>query len=148
LVTPIDAPAPTNSFGDTGDSLVLARYIPSEHLIEVRGAYSPGLAPTLVHELNHALQDQHFGLSFSGKNSDESLAYRALVEGDAMLGLIPIACVSKQRTANDEQRPTTTNEQSTTKRTNALSEVNESGGGAIVTCQSATRMFKWIKNWL
>jgi hypothetical protein len=86
LGVPINAPAPsTNSFGEIGDSLVLARYLPSEHLIEVRGAYSAGLAPTLVHELAHALQDQHFGLSFSGKNDDESLAYRALVEGDAML---------------------------------------------------------------
>lgn len=86
LGVPIDAPAPSsNSFGEIGDSLVLARYLPSEHLIEVRGAFSAGLAPTLVHELAHALQDQHFGLSFSGKNGDEALAYRALVEGDAML---------------------------------------------------------------
>lgn len=86
LGVPIDAPLPSsNSFGEIGDSLVLARYLPEEHLIEVRGAYSAGLAPTLVHELAHALQDQHFGLSFDGKNSDESLAYRALVEGDAML---------------------------------------------------------------
>lgn len=40
----------------------------------------------MVHELVHALQDQHFGLvalDESAKSSDEVLAVRALVEGDA-----------------------------------------------------------------
>jgi hypothetical protein len=40
----------------------------------------------LVHELVHALQDQHFGLTqldLSATSTDESLAVRALVEGDA-----------------------------------------------------------------
>lgn len=40
----------------------------------------------MVHELVHALQDQHFGLEAldgSATSTDESLAVRALVEGDA-----------------------------------------------------------------
>ncbi len=43
-------------------------------------------APTQVHEYVHALQDQHFDLlEFDGSTSDEFLARRAVVEGDATL---------------------------------------------------------------
>lgn len=45
---------------------------------------------TLVHEYTHALQDQHYdlnGLDDQAANSDERLAVRALVEGDAMLAM-------------------------------------------------------------
>jgi hypothetical protein len=48
----------------------------------------PGDAPasTTVHEYVHALQDQHFDLTeFDGWTSDEFLARRAVVEGDATL---------------------------------------------------------------
>jgi hypothetical protein len=43
---------------------------------------------TTAHELAHALQDQHFGLEEhedAAETGDESLAFRALAEGDAML---------------------------------------------------------------
>lgn len=51
-----------------------------------------GVAPTtdnrvtLVHELTHALQDQHFALSRLSrvKTDEESVAFRSLVEGDAV----------------------------------------------------------------
>ena len=49
---------------------------------------TPGEAPaaTQVHEYVHALQDQHFDLiEFDGSTSDEFLARRAVVEGDATL---------------------------------------------------------------
>jgi hypothetical protein len=49
---------------------------------------NPGDAPaaTQVHEFVHALQDQHFDLiEFDGSTSDEFLARRAVVEGDATL---------------------------------------------------------------
>jgi len=43
---------------------------------------------TLAHELTHALDDQVFGLhDTSGATSDRSLAYTALVEGDATLAM-------------------------------------------------------------
>lgn len=45
---------------------------------------------TLVHEYTHALQDQHYdlsGMDEQAANSDEQLAIRALVEGDAMLSM-------------------------------------------------------------
>ena len=46
---------------------------------------------TLAHEYTHALQDQHYdlnGLDDQAANSDERLAIRALVEGDAMLAMM------------------------------------------------------------
>lgn len=46
---------------------------------------TPYLRATLVHELTHALQDQHFDINrFANESgSDESSAFRTLVEGDA-----------------------------------------------------------------
>jgi hypothetical protein len=41
---------------------------------------------TLVHQLTHALDDQHFGLErprLHGRSDESALAFRALVEGDA-----------------------------------------------------------------
>jgi hypothetical protein len=41
---------------------------------------------TLAHEIEHALQDQHFGSRAAEiEGNDAALAYRALIEGDAML---------------------------------------------------------------
>ncbi|MFI5306361.1 MAG: hypothetical protein ACHQ53_03350 [Polyangiales bacterium] len=48
----------------------------------------------LVHELVHALQDQHLGLSANiakKRDSDADNAFRALVEGDATLAMIAFA---------------------------------------------------------
>lgn len=48
----------------------------------------------LVHELVHALQDQHLGLSLNidkKRDSDADNAFRALIEGDATLAMIAFA---------------------------------------------------------
>jgi hypothetical protein len=49
------------------------------------GPLTPSLRVTLVHELTHALQDQHYDLSAMEDEApdDETSAQRALVEGDA-----------------------------------------------------------------
>lgn len=68
---------------------------------------------TLIHELTHALQDQHFNLSderFTGKTQDEQLAILGLIEGDAdyvMLRYIEYCeteweCVETPPTTSDE----------------------------------------------
>jgi hypothetical protein len=48
--------------------------------------------PVAVHELTHALQDQHFAiesiLAPSGQTSDQLMARSALIEGDAMLVML------------------------------------------------------------
>lgn len=57
---------------------------------DVRGAYRHGV---LVHEMVHALQDQHFGLDklhATSFGSDAELARAALVEGDATLTMIEL----------------------------------------------------------
>jgi hypothetical protein len=55
--------------------------------VRVRGTeLTPALRVTLVHELTHAVQDQHFDLDKHLKGADtsgQSDAYRAVVEGDA-----------------------------------------------------------------
>lgn len=50
-------------------------------------------AMTIVHELVHALQDQHFGLDDleEEEDSDPSTAYQAVVEGDATLAMVGYA---------------------------------------------------------
>ncbi|MGB1251934.1 MAG: hypothetical protein ACPG8W_15050, partial [Candidatus Promineifilaceae bacterium] len=40
---------------------------------------------TLVHELNHALQDQVYGLELDKSKDEEKFAFRALVEGESSL---------------------------------------------------------------
>jgi hypothetical protein len=46
----------------------------------------PGTQSVLVHEIVHALQDQHFDLKYAQSlDEDEGLAYQALAEGDAIL---------------------------------------------------------------
>jgi hypothetical protein len=66
---------------------VLGYYDPKTKELAVRGAdISVYTSRTLVHELTHALQDQHFDLQrFLGSpNADVDLAERSLFEGDAM----------------------------------------------------------------
>jgi tetratricopeptide (TPR) repeat protein len=49
---------------------------------------------TIAHEYTHALQDQHFGLDPNGEeeqNGDQSLAFDALLEGDATLAMYQYA---------------------------------------------------------
>lgn len=68
-----------------GRTSFAAEYSPSSKTVTVVGA--PGV-DVLVHELVHALQDQHFDLQRFDRDAtstDEALARRAVVEGDAVL---------------------------------------------------------------
>lgn len=69
-----------------GDA-VLGYYDFEKDELVVRGAgLTPGVRQTLVHELTHALQDQHFELDrpeLEDRDDEASTAFSALVEGDA-----------------------------------------------------------------
>ncbi len=75
-----------NDLSDTG---TLAYYDSHEERVTVRGtAVAPDVRATVVHELTHALQDQHFDLDrFEEDDEDvssgQTMAFQALVEGDA-----------------------------------------------------------------
>jgi hypothetical protein len=72
----------TPIFADTSD-LFIASYDPGAKTITVIGDPDDDV---VVHELVHALQDQHFGLyEYDGLTSDQFLARRAVTEGDAVL---------------------------------------------------------------
>lgn len=68
---------------------ILGLYSYDDKRIRVRGtALTPAVKVTLVHELTHVLQDQHFDLSATFKKlnaskTEDSSAFDALVEGDA-----------------------------------------------------------------
>lgn len=65
---------------------VLGYYDPEEDALFVRGtALTPFLRVTLVHELTHAVQDQHFGLEgFEDLEDEAAVGFQGLVEGDAV----------------------------------------------------------------
>lgn len=69
----------------------LAYYVPEHREVVVRGRdLTVGVRGTLVHELTHALQDQHFDLTRltdapDDLSADALVAYRTLVEGDASM---------------------------------------------------------------
>ncbi|GAA1111908.1 hypothetical protein GCM10009668_36730 [Nocardioides dubius] len=70
-----------NSTGGT-----LAYYDPEDERIRMRGReLTPASTATLVHELTHALQDQHFDLESKLDDDDATQAsmHRAVAEGDA-----------------------------------------------------------------
>jgi hypothetical protein len=68
----------------TGEG-VIGLYVPGEDRIYVRGdRITPGMRPTIVHELTHALQAQHFDLERRTATSGEDTAFTSLVEADAM----------------------------------------------------------------
>ena len=57
---------------------------------DIKGSYERGV---LIHEMVHALQDQHFGLKNlhpTGFDSDADLARSALIEGDATFTMIEL----------------------------------------------------------
>ena len=63
----------------------LAYYDPTDQRVRIRGTeLTEPVKATLAHELTHALQDQHFGLSRLGASDDAVDRFRAVVEGDAM----------------------------------------------------------------
>jgi hypothetical protein len=76
------------AFNAVADSGTLAYYDPVDERVRVRGTeLTVGLRVTLVHELTHAVQDQHFDLErLYAEDVDNSAAtaYRALIEGDAL----------------------------------------------------------------
>ena len=74
-----------NELQDTGS---LAFYDPHEERVVIRGTeLTVDLKVTLVHEFVHVLQDQNFGVGQERESdfetSQESSAFRAVVEGDA-----------------------------------------------------------------
>jgi hypothetical protein len=75
-------------YNQVSDGGTLAFYDPVEQRVMVRGAaMTVGLQVTLVHELTHALQDQHFDLErlYSDElDSSAAAAFRGLIEGDAV----------------------------------------------------------------
>lgn len=69
--------------------LITGFYEPTADQLVVRGTeWTPMVEATVVHELTHALQDQHFDLAAleaaATLEDDSFLAIRGLVEGDAM----------------------------------------------------------------
>src|SRR3546814_898086 len=76
------------AYNAVSDAGTLAFYDPSDERIQVRGTeVTVGLQVTLVHELTHALQDQHFDLErlYDDENDNNaSTAFLGLIEGDAM----------------------------------------------------------------
>jgi hypothetical protein len=79
-----------DSVNDLNDTGTVAYYDSIDETVTVRGTeLTPDLRATLVHELTHTLQDQHFGLDTLYEEEDEDvtdgqyMAFRALVEGDA-----------------------------------------------------------------
>ncbi len=81
----VDLFAAYNAVSDGG---TLAFYDPTDQRVKVRGTtVTVGLRVTLVHELTHALQDQHFDLERlydEHLDSSAATAFRALIEGDAL----------------------------------------------------------------
>jgi len=87
-----------DAFNSTAESGILAYYSFEDQRITIRGTtLSPSARATLVHELTHALQDQHFAVgerkaklekasrkgSKDRPTTTESTVYDAIVEGDA-----------------------------------------------------------------
>jgi hypothetical protein len=63
---------------------ILAFYDPKDEQITVRGTnLDVATRVTVVHELTHALQDQHFDIEKMRERADESDPITALLEGDA-----------------------------------------------------------------
>ncbi len=72
----------SNQIVDDGS---LAYYDPDKKEVVVRGTgFTVDTRVTLVHELTHALQDQHFDLSRSFRTSGGDAFFHALGEGDAV----------------------------------------------------------------
>lgn len=92
-------------FNQVSDGGTLAFYDPFDDRVRVRGTeMTVGLEVTIVHELTHALQDQHFdleGLFDPDLDDGASTAYRALIEGDALR--VEDAYVASELTAAQQE---------------------------------------------
>src|SRR3954451_8054945 len=78
----VDLFGAANKLSDDG---TLAAYDPHDKHVRIRGTeLTPSLRVTLVHELTHAAQDQHFDLERTFSTDTGDTAFRSLVEGDAM----------------------------------------------------------------
>src|SRR4051794_27256854 len=78
----VDLFGAANKLSDDG---TLAAYDPHDKHVRIRGTeLTPSLRVTLVHELTHAVQDQHFDLERTFASDTGETAFRSLVEGDAM----------------------------------------------------------------
>jgi hypothetical protein len=64
---------------------IIGLYDPDRERILIRGdRVTIGMQPTIVHELTHALQDQHFDIDPELHTTGETTAFTALVEADAI----------------------------------------------------------------
>ncbi|MGK2947292.1 MAG: hypothetical protein ACSLFP_01845, partial [Acidimicrobiales bacterium] len=94
------------AFNQVSDGGTLAFYDPFNERVRVRGTeMTVGLEVTIVHELTHALQDQHFdleGLFDSELDDGAATAYRALIEGDALR--VEDAYVADELTAAQQEQ--------------------------------------------
>ena len=70
------------------DDRILGFYDPERDTLLVRGSRpTPAVRRVLVHELTHALDDQHFGLErpeLDERDDEAAIAFQSLVEGDAV----------------------------------------------------------------
>ncbi|CAN5137383.1 hypothetical protein BH24ACT1_BH24ACT1_01090 [soil metagenome] len=76
-----------DSANELSGEATLAYYDPGTERVTVRGTdLSVGVRATLVHELTHVLQDQHFDLERLGQlpTDGENNAFLAVIEGDAL----------------------------------------------------------------
>lgn len=76
-----------DSTNELSGEATLAYYDPVVERVTVRGTdLSVGVRATLVHELTHVLQDQHFDLERLGQlpTDGENSAFLAVIEGDAL----------------------------------------------------------------
>jgi hypothetical protein len=81
----------------------------TKELVVRGGRLSPFVRQVLVHELTHALDDQHFGLDRQTADDDAALALDALVEGDAVLleeRYVASLSAAERRAARDEEDAT------------------------------------------
>lgn len=91
--------------GDSLDAGVVGFYDPADDRLVVRGQdIDPFVELVLVHELTHAVQDQHFDLhrpEVDEADDERALAFDALVEGDA--SRVELAWFEAQSPARQEQ---------------------------------------------
>ena len=98
-------------------------YQPEDDALVVRGdRFSPYVKVTFVHELTHALQDQHFDLhrpEMYDREDESGLAFDALVEGDAKrIEALYVETLTdeEQKAAQDEEREAASGVDPTTPR--------------------------------